>query len=46
MTSIRVFDVDADEIEMIAYDNHIIVAEIVEMLMNYVEIMKEDNGLV
>lgn len=46
MTSIRVFDVDADKIEMIAYENDKTVAEIVKMLMFYAEEMKEDNGLV
>lgn len=46
MTSIRVFDVEADKIEKIAYDNHLTAADIVEMLMDYVDEMKEDNGLV
>lgn len=46
MTSIRICDVEADKIEKIAYDNHLTVADIVEMLMDYVDEMKEDNGLV
>ena len=46
MTSIRIYDVEADKIENIAYDNDLTVADIVEMLMDYVDEMKEDNGLV
>lgn len=46
MRNITVYDIDECELNKIANDNDTSVAEIVEMLMFYVEEMKEDNGLV
>lgn len=46
MRNITVYDIDECELNGIANDNDTTVAEIVEMLMHYVEEMKEDNGLV
>lgn len=45
MTKITVYDVEAKELEKIADANDTNVAEVVEMLMSYVEEMKKDNGL-
>lgn len=46
MTSIMVYDIEANELEKIADANDTTIAEVVEMLMGYVEEMKKDNGLV
>ena len=45
MKTITVYDIEAEEIEMIADVNNTTVAEIIEMLMDYVEEMKKDNNL-
>ncbi len=45
MKTILVYDTEAEEIEKISEDNGIPECEIIEMLMEYVEQMKEDNGL-
>ena len=45
MTDITVYDVEAEELCNIAEANDTTVAEIVEMLMEYAEDMKRDNGL-
>lgn len=45
MTKITVYDIEAKELEKIADANDTNVAEIVEMLMQYAEEMKKDNGL-
>ena len=46
MTKITVYDIEAEELEKIADENGTNVAEVVEMLMAYVEDMKKDNGLI
>ena len=46
MTNITVYDVDAEEINKIADDNELSVAEVIEMLMEYLEDMKRDQCLV
>jgi uncharacterized protein (DUF111 family) len=46
MKNILVYDIEADEIEKIADENDMSIAEIIEMLMDYAEDMKRDNGLV
>lgn len=45
MKTISVYDIEAKEIEKISEDNDIPECEIIEMLMEYVEQMKQDNGL-
>lgn len=45
MTDITVYDIEAEELCNIAEENDTTVAEIVEMLMEYAEDMKRDNGL-
>jgi hypothetical protein len=45
MTNITVYDIEAEELNKIADVNDTTVAEIVEMLMDYAEEMKRDNGL-
>lgn len=45
MTSITVYDIEAKELERIADTNDTTIAEVVEMLMEYAEEMKKDNGL-
>ena len=45
MMSITVYDIEAEQLEKIADANDTTVAEIVEMLMDYAEEMKKDNGL-
>lgn len=45
MKQITVYDIEADELEKIADVNDTSVAEVIEMLMDYVEEMKKDNGL-
>ena len=44
MKSITVYDFEADELEKIADENDTTVAEVVELLMEYADQMKEDNG--
>lgn len=44
MTRITVYDVNAEALEKIADDNDTNVAEVVEMLMEYADEMKKDNG--
>jgi hypothetical protein len=45
MKKILVYDIEADELEKIADANDTTVAEVVEMLMEYAEEMKKNNGL-
>ena len=45
MTNITVYDIEANELEKIAEANDTTIAEVVEMLMEYAEEMKKDNGL-
>ena len=45
MTNIKVYDIEAEMLEKIAKANNTTVAEVVEMLMGYVEVMKVDNEL-
>ena len=45
MTNIAVYDVEAEQLHKIADANGTSIAEIVEMLMDYAEDMKKDNGL-
>ena len=45
MTNITVYDIEAEQLHEIADANDTTVAEIVEMLMDYTEEMKRDNGL-
>lgn len=45
MTNITVYDMEAEMLEKIADVNNTTVAEIVEMLMGYAEVMKVDNEL-
>ena len=46
MTKIEVYDIEAEQLHKIADANDTTVAEIVELLMDYAEDMKRDNGLV
>lgn len=45
MVNIRVYDIEAEKLEDIADVNDTTVAEIVEMLIEYADEMKEANGL-
>ena len=45
MRKITVYDIEAEDLEEIADANDITVADVVEMLMAYVEEMKKDNDL-
>ena len=45
MTNITVYDIEANELEKIAEANDTTIAEVIEMLMDYAEEMKKDNGL-
>ena len=45
MKTISVYDIEAEAIEKISEDNDIPECEIIEMLMEYAEQMKQDNGL-
>ena len=45
MTTITVYDIEAEELHKIADVNDTTVAEVVEMLMDYAEEMKKANGL-
>ena len=44
MREIRVYDVEAEAIERICDDNDITDAELIEMLMDYIDEVKADNG--
>lgn len=44
MKNIMVYDVEAEELERIADANDTTIAEVVEMLLEYAEDMKKDNG--
>lgn len=45
MTNILVYDIEAEEIEKIADVNNMAIADVMEMLMDYAEEMRKDNGL-
>lgn len=45
MMNITVYDIEDEQLEKIADANDTTVAEVIEMLMNYAEEMKKDNGL-
>ena len=45
MTNITVYDIEARGLEKIADANDTTIAEVVEMLMEYADEMKRDNGL-
>lgn len=44
MTNITVYDTEAEAIERICEDNDVTEAELIEMLMDYVDEVKADNG--
>ena len=45
MTKINIYDIEAEELEKIADANDLTIAEVVEMLTDYIEDMKRDNRL-
>ena len=45
MTDITVFDTEAEVIERIADDNDLTTAEVIDILINYVDDMKRDYNL-
>ena len=45
MQNILVYDIEAEELEKIAEDNDMTVAEVVEMLMEYAMLMRQENKL-
>lgn len=45
MTNITIYDIEAEELEEIADANETSIAEVVSMLMEYVEDMKKENKL-
>lgn len=45
MINILVYDIEAEEIEKIADVNNMTIADVMEMLMDYAEEMRKDNGL-
>lgn len=45
MTKILVYDIEAEALEKIADANNTTVAEVVEMLMEYADEMKQNNNL-
>lgn len=45
MTNILVYNIEAEEIEKIADVNNMTIADVMEMLMDYAEEMRKDNGL-
>lgn len=45
MQNILVYDIEAEELERIAEDNDMTVAEVVEMLMEYAMLMRQENKL-
>lgn len=44
MTNITVYDTEAKAIERICEDNDVTEAELIEMLMDYINEVKADNG--
>lgn len=44
MTNITVYDTEAEAIERICEDNDVTEAELIEMLMDYINEVKADNG--
>lgn len=44
MKKISVYDTEAEAIERICDDNDITEAELIEMLMDYIDEVKADNG--
>ena len=46
MKHISVYDIEADAIEKICYDNDMTEAELVELMMEYIDQIKEENGLI
>lgn len=46
MTRINAYDTDAQIIEKVCEDNDITECELIEMLMEFLDDVKEDNGLV
>lgn len=44
MTNITVYDTEAKAIERICEDNDVTEAELIEMLMDYIDEVKADNG--
>jgi len=44
MTKISVYDTEAEAIERICEDNDVTEAELIEMLMDYINEVKADNG--
>ena len=44
MTEILVYDTEAEAIERICEDNDVTEAELIEMLMDYINEVKADNG--
>ena len=45
MQNILVYDIEAEELERIAEDNDMTVAEVVELLMEYAMLMRQENKL-
>ena len=45
MTNITIYDTEAETIQRVADENDVTVAEIIEMLIDYVEDMKSDYDL-
>ena len=45
MQNILVYDIEAEELERIAEDNDMTVAEVVELLMEYAKLMRRENKL-
>lgn len=45
MKSIYIYDIEADALEKIANDNDISTADVIEMLADYINDMKQANGL-
>lgn len=45
MTRITIYDTDANELEKVAENNDMTVAELIECLMDYLPDVKEENNL-
>lgn len=45
MTNVRIYDTDYELLDKIAENNDMDIADVVEMLVDYAEEMKKDNGL-
>ena len=45
MTNVRIYDTDFEVLVKIAEVNDMDIADVVEMLVDYAEEMKKDNGL-